>query len=487
MAVLPPERQTAPAGRYLASLKQPEPTAESTSAISDRESAILLKKQAGMSGVSQPPYLAYTLDVQRIQAALRAAERGDTYLLFTIFRDMTVSYSHLICEWGKRKGVIVGQPFSILPYDKENEDDKIACEVIKEAIDNCRNWEDGLDHLLDATLYPLSVAEKIWEPVQLADSARFKYLKRYSLKEISPVDYTVLCFKVPYQPGFLTSQSQTAQQFSADDWNAWLRFYKIGPRGEVMRTINDIYQPDMSQHIVYRGNFLSPTIPPNFGGQMRAVLFWYLLATKDRDWWGLMMSKYGMPIPVAKADTQQKDTVQFLQQALALGTQLGAIVIDKRAELEFEQVNMTDGSNSHKIFSDFANCEVSKLVVGQVLSSTPKNTGLGSGMADQAEGVRNEIRISDQTKLRQCLRKQLFKQILELNGYKGRPPLIYWGGTREADSQLFTKSLAQLRQGGYRLTQKGLTTAQEKLGYEVEYDPQPATAKPAMASKDEDE
>lgn len=471
------ERVNAPAGVSLASLKPKEEPQDLNNGT------ILLGRQSGMSGISQPPYLATSLTVDRLQAALRSAERGDTYLYFTIVRDMIVGYSHLQAEWAKRKQVICGQPYSVLPFDKTDKDDVTACEVVKEAIDNCQNWEDGLDHLLDATLYPLAVAEKIWKPIEQSGSGRFKYLKRYTLHEIAPVDPTVLCFKAPYQPGF---GGNSAVNFNADDWQSWLRFYKVDKRnGAVNRNYQDSYSPDLKWHIVYRGNFLSPTIPPNFGGQIRACLFWYLLAMKDRDWWGLMMSKYGMPIPVGKVDAQQKDTLQFMQNALALGMQIGGIVIDKKAELTLEQVNQTDGSNSHKIFSDFANCEISKLVVGQVLSSTPKNTGLGSGMADQAEGVREEIRISDQTKLRACLRRQLFAQILELNGYRGRPPLIYWGGIKPDELIKLSKSMAQFKQAGLQASEKGIITLNEKTSIDLEVAPEPVQSDDGKSLKEE--
>ena len=142
---------------------------------SESKPRVATKREARMSGLGQPQYLATTLDVQRIQNALRSAERGDTWLLFTIFRDMVASYGHLQSEWSKRKAVITGNTEVLIPDDPENEDDKIACEVIKQVISDCQNWRQGLVHLLDATLYPLAAAEKIFEPVGSAESTKYKY------------------------------------------------------------------------------------------------------------------------------------------------------------------------------------------------------------------------------------------------------------------------------------------------------------------------
>jgi len=433
--------------------------------------AVHTTRRARMSGMGEPQYLANTVDVNRIQAALRAAERGDTWMYFTIVRDMISSYTHLQAEWMKRKMVIVGQPYNLIPYDKDNKDDIVAAGVIKEMIDNCRNWRDGCLHLLDATLMPASAAEKIYEPVDSSANSRFKFPLRMRLKEIAPIPYILLCFKIPYL-NFLANSKNPATVYDPDMWEGWLRFYQTNQTGGVDYSTSNVYAPDPEVHIVHRGNILCPSIPPNFGGQIRSILFWWLLATQDRDWWALMMQKYGSPFILGKADAQQGDTVAFLQQAFSMATQIGGLVIDKKADAELIQANATDGSNAHKVFNDYCNCEVSKIVIGQVLSSTPKNTGLGSGMAAQAESVREDIKLADQTNFSDTLEKQLFEQHLRINGYSGRAPKIFWGGVKPGDAMALTKSYAQLYQGGLRPTAAALVHGGEKLGYEIEYVPE---------------
>lgn len=443
--------------------------------VEEKPVQVETERRARMSGLGQPNYLRNLNDIQRIQNALRSAERGDTWLLFTLFRDMYASNSHLQAEWGKRKCVITGQPESLIPYS-EDKDDVVAKEVISDMIDNCRNWFDALNHLLDATLYPLAAAEKIVEPVGLSETNKFKHPLRYKLKEIAPIDPTLLCFKLPYIPSY-TPRDNPSGVFNPDDWEAWLRFYATTPNGSVQMSMQGVYSPDVNFHIIHRGNLLSPVIPPNFGGHMRTIMFWDLLATQDRDWWGLMMQKYGMPIPVAKVNTQQADTVAYMQNALALCTQLGGIVIDSKAELEWGQVTATDSSNAHKVFSEFCNQEISKIVIGQTLSATPKNVGMGSGMAGQAEEVREDIRAFDTMKLSDTLEKQLFRWFLDLNGYTGHVPFVRWGGMREGAFATFTKSLGQAKQAGLRPTKLGLQTINERGGVEFEIDPMADQAK----------
>ncbi len=437
--------------------------------VGDQESVdttpVYTSRVSRESGQSQAQYLAQTVDVARINAALRAAERGDTWQYFTIVRDMVASFTHLQAEWNKRKMVIVGQPMSLIPHEPDNAEDILACKVVQEAIDHCRNWQDGLQHLLDATLYPLSVAEKIFEPVGMSGAANYKYLKRMRLKELAPVNYTTLCFRVPYSSN-AGAGDNTAAQFDADAWESWLRFYKTSPEGRANWSLSEVYAPDPNLHIIHRGNLLSPVIPPNFGGHIRAILAYWLLLTNDRDWWGLMMAKYGMPIPVAKVDTQNKQTVSDMQTALGIATRIGGIVIDKKATIEWANVAGTDGSSAHKIFSEFCCAEVSKIVVGQTLSSKPAPTGMGSGASEQAEHVRDDIRMWDVIKLSDTLERQLFNQILAVNGYRGRCH-VFWGGMSSGDAKLFAQTMQQLGAGGYELTDAGIVHAGNRLGYGI--------------------
>jgi hypothetical protein len=278
-----------------------------------------LTKRARPSGYSEPPNLSTLLDAQRIQNALRSAERGDTRDLFTIYRDELLGYSHLQSEWLKRKAVIVGQPHALIPKDKKNADDVQASEVIGQMIENCAGWTDGLTHLLDASLYPVSVSEKIFKPVGMLDtSASVKHPVRYLLKEISAIPYELLCFRLPYQPPTAPAETSIlrtssgyvanpATIYNVDDWESGLRFYETMPNGTVDYSMTAVYAPEPERHIVHRGNMLSRSIRDNFGGVMRASLFWYLLATKGRDWFAVYMQKYGSPFLVGKVDAQDKN------------------------------------------------------------------------------------------------------------------------------------------------------------------------------------
>lgn len=339
-------------------------------------------------------------------------------------------------------------------------------------IDHCDNWFDGLTHLLDATLYPVSVVEKIFEPVELSEGALFKHPVRFKLRELCPVSYTLLCFKAPY-----VMSEDANLRYEPDSYEPDLRFYHTEPKsGRIDYTLANVYKPDPMRHVIHRGDIFGRSFRDNFGGQMRAILFWWLVSTQDRDWFAQYMQKYGQPFIVGKIDAQQKDTVEFMQNALALATQIGGLVVDKRAEVQLITASASDGASAHKTFIDVCNREVSKIILGQELSSTAKNTGLGSGMADFHGEVREDFRQFDTTKLADTLCKQLFKQYLAINGYKGNPPNIFWGGKRDAEAAMLGKTLQTFAAAGIEPTDEGLQTISERLGYPLQRKPEPVEA-----------
>ena len=216
---------------------------------------------------------------------------------------------------------------------------------------------------------------------------------------------------------------------------------------------------------------------------MRAILFWWLLATKDRDWFGTYMQKYGSPFPVGYADVQQSDTVKMLQNAFQLATQIGGMVVDKRAKVELIQAVQNNMAQGYQTFLKFCNDEISKLIVGQAESSNPKASGMNSDVSKEAAQVSENYRLFDEKMMSQTLRTQIFSWFLQLNGLSGRPPLITWGGASEEDASQLMQQLADAKSAGLQPTEIGLEQINERCGIEFEMAPEPVESAPGQNGK----
>ncbi len=443
------------------------------------------------SGWSQIANLSNQLDIVKVQAAIRAAERGDTTLLFTYYRDLFISTGMVSTELQKRKLAVLSEPFTILPVDKNNTNDLAAVEAIKDMIENCPTWNESLVHLMNAIVYPIAVSEKIFRPVEAYEENPLGL--RYYLKGMYPVDYTLVNYRLPYLPqGPLTAVSNNMGLFdnnvdirqpwffnntnrpedtiyNVDSWEPDLRFWHVLANGLIDYSWSNIYAPDPNRHFVYRSNLLNGIARDNFGGNGRALLFWSIMAQAGREIFLRLLNRYGIPFMVAKVDTSQVDVVEEVSKAFDTATILNGLILNKDAILELQAINLEGAAKGNEMFCQFCFDQISLLISGITLGSHAKATGLGSGVAALQSQVRNDILSYDRLALGTALKTQLFSQFLKINGIKGRSPTISWGGgISELERKDLSISLTNLKSAGLEPSDDALTLLSEKYGFQIQ-------------------
>lgn len=451
--------------------------------------------KGAISGWGQPMNLSVVYDdVQKLQSAIRQAERGDTYQLTTLYRDLVLGDSHIQAEFSKRKLVVVGQAWSIQPIDKTNAEDVKAAEAIKLMMEGCENWDGALNHLMDATLWPVAVAEKIYEPAQPGDMF-WKAGLRLKLKQLFPVNPVLFCYTLPYLaqggsllpaiPGMVppsavpVSRSDVSNPaldtvYDPDTWEPTLRFYRTFPNGMVDRSWKNIYAPDPIRHVVHRGNTFTG-FWDNYGGPMRSLIFWWFLGIQGRDWWARNMDRYGSPFICVFANAQQSDTFRQIEAALGMAGKLNAAALPANARVEMKETNTSAMGEAFENFLQFRNDECSKVILGQSGSAGQKkgNPIGGDAQANVLAAVRDDIAMFDKKMMNTTLRKQVFEPFLRLNGLTGRAPNMFFGGISQKDLMMECQALSTLFTAGIRVKESSLPVLAEKAGYELEYAPDP--------------
>jgi hypothetical protein len=196
-------------------------------------SLIPVKRLTIVNPLSQPFALAPLMTVERVQEILRSAESGDPRDLFALYRDTVLADSHLQGELSKRLLAVLGDTFSVQPVDKTNGDDVTAANAIQAAFAGCPTWDTGIAHLLTATLWPVAVVEKVYQPTPTG----------YALAELVPVDPQLLDFTT-----------------------GWLMIRKTDPVTNF--PTSELMAPDPNRYIVHHGHLL-PT-PDHWGGPVDA-------------------------------------------------------------------------------------------------------------------------------------------------------------------------------------------------------------------------
>lgn len=380
-----------------------------------------------------------TLTADRVHAAIIAAERGETWELFAIFRDILISDSHMQSVIDTRFLAVLGDEVMITPKDPKNADDVAAAETIKAAVDRLPDFMGLCSDLMWGTLWPLAMVERTYKPSEMPGL-------QYDWGDVAAV------------PDYLFRWTTGKLEIAEIDPETRLRSGKF-------------FCPEASRYITHRGHLLRH--PDCWGGPMRALMWWYLLKTMDREWWVRFLDRFGTPFPVAKFEKNDDRSRQILERALKLSTRIGGIVVSSGTQVELVQAN-TAAADAHEKFYRICNDEISRRVLGQTLSSTSAPTGIGGGASNLQGQVRDDIKAYDKKRLAQTMRAQFFAPYMKINGIKGAVPNLAFGGEEQEEIGVTAEALSKLKDAGIRVSDKSLPDLSKRVGLELERYPAPA-------------
>lgn len=383
-------------------------------------------------GHQQPPALSHTVDVDTLHGYLRLAEGGDCTMLFGLYRDILASHAHTQSCFSTRKLAVLGDGLTLTPTTKNPADVELTKQVQAHLLDR-PGWMQILSHFLDSTLYPISIAQRAYR-------ASNKPGWRYELGEITAIPHVHLAWP----------QGELSIKDTSD-------------AGYFLGTFS---QPQTRTHILHTGSLI-PSVPDWWGGSMRALIFWWLFATMNRDWWARFLDRFGSPFIEGKYDEADENSKYELANAFSAATRLFGLVVSKETEIKLHQAN-TQGSDAFERFQTFANAEISKLILGQTSSSDTKSLGIGGGAQAAAQSeVRDDIRKFDSLCLSHTIRTQILSPLWQLNGWITPLPSVAFGLATQDEADLTGDLVSQLFSAGIELTDEGIQTLSNRHGLQL--------------------
>ena len=389
----------------------------------------------------EDPFPVADLSADRLSDIVHLSESGASSALFRLARACILHDAHVQTELFKRKNAVLGDPISLQPWDPDNPADAEAATACEKLLASLPSLPDALAHLLDAALYPLALLEKCFGP---ADPANPDLGRRTALLDLVPVPYRLIAWDADGLPAVDTS----APLRPADGFRS------------------DLPPLDSDRFILHRGHLIQA--PDRFGGPLRAVLWLWLLSSMSITWWVRHLERYGSPFIVGRYDDSSSDRDRrVLEAAISYAQQLGGLVVSSGSSIDLKEA----ASAASPGFADFrAACrdEISRLILGQTLSSTASPTGIGSGATSLQAEVRQDIRRFDARRLAATLRFQLLAPWLRLNGYSGRPPVVLFAEDTSEETERTSKILSTLYNAGLEPTDDALPEISERIGFPIQ-------------------
>jgi phage gp29-like protein len=391
-------------------------------------------------GSQQPPALAHTLDVDAIHGILRSAEQGETTRLFALYRDIVVGHAHTQGEFSKRKLAVLGEPITLIPHDPEDPTAAAHCQAVQNHLTSQPAWINWLAHNLDSTLYPVALSIRTYQPSYLPGW-------RYQLNTLQHIPHIHLTW-----PDGILSIRET------DDDGRFTSAH---------------YTPDPRTHIIHRGHLLT-SVPDWWGGPMRAIVFWWLFATMDRDWWARYLDRYGAPFLVGRYPEADDGARWSLQDAFSAATRLFGLVVSNETQIEMHQANSAAAGDAFEKFHHVANREISKLILGQTSSAEIQTSGLGDSQGAAQAAVRDDIRKFDAVMLAHTVRTQILAPLWSVNGWTIPLPNVSFGAVAIEEAAVNGALVSSLAQAGLIPTDDGIEVLSKRVGFNLQRAPQPA-------------
>lgn len=402
--------------------------------------AVLTEPQTARVAALQNDLITSQLDgitPARAARILRDADQSDILGQHQLFDDMLDRDAHLVCEYDKRRQAVLGLDWSIDPPANASRAEKKAAawveDILRTVVDDL---EDVLLAAMDAVGHGFAPIELEW---------------RRQGTEWVPV------FHPRPQTWFRLSQDRRELRLRDNSGNG----AEPLPFGWIM------HQPGK-----IKTGYLSRA------GILRVLIWPFMYKAYSIGDFAEFLETWGLPIIIGKYNqaASSEEKASLFRAVTALGHDARAIMPEQMA-IEISKITGTGSGTPHLEMAAWADGAQSKALLGQVLSSEAKATGMGSGVADLHAEVRRDILIADARQLASTITRDLVYPLVALNvpgidGLRRCPRWVFDLGESE-DVATYAKALPDLVGVGLKIP---VQWAHEKLRI-----PQPDGDEPVLS------
>ncbi|MDR1253245.1 MAG: DUF935 domain-containing protein, partial [Treponema sp.] len=356
--------------------RQAEPETPETS---ETESEDETEQAAAVPYTNRHPWgdfsLLQSLTPERLAGILNDVKRGECpadYL--ELAQDIELKDLHYRSVISTRKDAITGLEIKVIPASEDKRDMELADAVERDIIKNtAAKLYTLIRDMLDALAKGFSVSEIIW------DTEKAWKPKQYKFRD----------------PRWFQYDRETGKTLM-------LR----SPLGNELEPLKPFHFVVHEPHLV-SGNQIT-------AGLALPALYYWMLKNYDVTSWAAFIDRYGYPIRIGKYGKKatEQDRVTLKRAVAAIGQDFGA-VIPESAILEIvESKHAAETSNIYKNMADWVDKQISKLVLGQTMTT---DEGSSRAQSETHDKVRDDIADSDIQQVIETLNTALTIPYINLN------------------------------------------------------------------------
>lgn len=363
--------------------------------------------------------VATGMDPGRLASILRANDSGENLDLLTLAVEMEERDPHYFAQLQTRANAIAHVPMRAEPRDKKSANAREIADAVNEYIIESAKFRWLIQDLMDAVSKGYSVIQPVWNTST----------RPWTFSSFEHVDPRNFQFEKKY--------------------GRELRLRKDGnPEGVPLPAgVFLVHFPRIRTGARIRGSIAR-----------LAAVNWFFKTTSVTDWLAFA-EVYGMPIRVGKyGPSATADEIATLAEALVnLGSDASALIPDG---MKLDVLDARRPSSGDNVFSGvvrYLDEQTSRVILGQVLASDARATGLGTAIAELHREVRQDIREADALAIRDTI-EYLIRTWVAFNFGVGAPvPKLKIDINPPEDLEKFTKGvLPWYVQGGIEVPKEWL-------------------------------
>jgi phage gp29-like protein len=351
-----------------------EPVPGDTNAVEDDEQAVAVPY------TNRHPWgdfsLLQSLTPERLAAILNDVKRGECPAEYLeLAQDIELKDLHYRSVLSTRKDAITGLEIKVIPASEDKHDMELAEAVDRDIVKNpTAKLYSLIRDMLDALAKGFSVSEIIWDTG-----------------------------KTPWKPRLYKFRDPRWFQYDKDTGKTLMLRAPLGNELEPLKPFHFVaHEP----HLI-SGNQIT-------AGLALPALYYWMLKTYDVTSWAAFIDRYGYPIRIGKYGKKatEQDRATLKRAVAAIGQDFGA-VIPEGALLEIiESKHASETSNVYKNMADWVDKQMSKLILGQTMTT---DEGSSRSQSETHDKVRDDIADSDIQQVIETLNSALAIPYINLN------------------------------------------------------------------------